>query len=122
MGIPLDPKEPNLIQRNSQDLQTAHDGPRVQSWDAFPLAARAGRIFFGKASKRAIGGGGKTGERLQLPCRGHPTEGWGLVKLLYRLARATRAILCRLSGRFCADCCNKSSCCAAARSIRRRKL
>ena len=46
MGIPLDPKEPNLIQRNSQDLQTAHDGPRVQSWDAFPLAARAGRIFF----------------------------------------------------------------------------
>ena len=58
MGIPLDPKEPNLIQRNSQDLQTAHDGPRVQSWDAFPLAARAGRIFFGKASKRAIGGGG----------------------------------------------------------------
>ena len=58
MGIPLDPKEPNLIQRNSQDLQTAHDGPRVQSWDAFPLAARAGRIFLVKlASERSAVGG-----------------------------------------------------------------
>ena len=77
MGIPLDPKEPNLIQRNSQDLQTAHDGPRVQSWDAFPLAARAGRIFFGKASKRAIGGGGEDGRTIAAALPWPPYGGVG---------------------------------------------